>query len=136
MQQFLAGKTEDVNLDNDTALDSAQPVSMSTLQKVHGNVRDAQNFKYIYYIVTVAAGMSILYWISMNGKGAVERPVGADARTALGMDRFALPLYATVFMLVLGGYGSMFLYSEFIKTLHQKEVFEYPAVIPRRSRKI
>jgi hypothetical protein len=135
MQQFLVGITEDVDSVKDTILDSAPPVSIPTLRKVHGNAGGAQNFKYIY-ILAVAAGMCILYWNSTYRKGAVERPAGVDAGTAVGMDGFTLSLYATALMLVFGGWGLMFLYSEFIKTLHQKEVFEYPPVIPRGSRKI
>lgn len=132
MQQFLVGITEDIDMDKDKVLDSVQPASILIRPKVHGN---AQNFKYMPYITTGALGMAS-FWTLMYEKGVVGRLVEADAGTAVGMGGFTVSLYVALFLLVFGGWGLMFLYSEFVKTLHQKEVFEYPNVIPRQSRKI
>ncbi|KAJ4859021.1 cytochrome b5-like heme/Steroid binding domain-containing protein [Trichoderma breve] len=136
MRQFLVGNMEDVGLTKNTMLDLVQTISTSAVRSVPVSTRETQIFKYIICMMTITASASILYWLSTNRKETVEAWTRINARTAIGMDQSALPLMVIVFMLIFGCSVALFFYAEFVKTLHQKDVFEYPPVIPRRSRKI
>ncbi|KAI0386923.1 cytochrome b5-like heme/steroid binding domain-containing protein [Hypomontagnella monticulosa] len=136
MQQYLVGNLEGVG-------EVAEPIAVTIPpgQPRPGAyktpaIKSNSLLKIITTLLVVAvAGVLLLlrrsvFWGSGEGNATGRR---------IGVEGCGYPMnilfYALALITLLSGAGVAYIYSEFEKTLHEKEVFSYPSVIPRKSRK-
>ncbi|KAI5867881.1 cytochrome b5-like heme/steroid binding domain-containing protein [Durotheca rogersii] len=137
MQQYLVGSLEGAKQVAESA-----PVA-SPSPAAHPGASAAKSggpFKSAVPLLSAATGFGLLIPLRSIARKRDEPGFISELWSRIGNRGFGDPTTNVLFYILIAvilavGAGFSYLYSEFDRTLHEKEVFSYPSVIPRKSRK-